>query len=287
MKKIFVSVCLLVGVSVFGFCQEDKEFRQPLLNNPISMAALFPRPEIPADIEKPVWFGEKLKFKIKWGAIAVGSATMESDGVVDIGRTPFYYLKTTANSNKFVDTFFKVRDINESVVNVKDLSSLGFSKQIREGEYLWDEWVIFNSKDKKYMGQKKDGEGNISKAEGDIPGKVQDILSALYYVRAQKLEVGRKIIFDVNTRKNWPLVVKVIEREKIKVPAGEFDCFVVEPKMRDKGIFVQKGKSLKIWVTADKYHMPVLMKAEVFIGHVSALLESYSRPYEGKNESVT
>lgn len=285
LKKTSV-LFLFAALAASSFCQDTAENRKPIKYTPVSIALSVPRPALPKDITPPSWFNEKLDFTIKWGILSVGNAVMQSDGLLDVEGILCYYLKTTAKSTSFVDTFFKVRDINESIIKVSDMYSLGFTKQIREGTYLWDEWVIFDDKNKRYNGQKKDKEGNISVVKGKISGKVQDILSSMYYVRTHKLEVGKKIVFDVNTKKNWPLIVKVLKREKVKVPAGKFDCFVLEPKMRDKGIFVQKGKSIKVWVTADKYHMPVLMKAEVFIGHVSAMLESYSRPAEKTEKEI-
>jgi hypothetical protein len=134
---------------------------------------------------------------------------------------------------------------------------------------------IFDYEKNTFSGKKKTRAGDIEKVSGDIPGHVQDIFSSLYYVRTQDLQVGKTIELDVNTRKNWPLYVNVLKRETIKVEAGKFDCFVVEPKLRDKGLFVQKGKSLKVWITADKHRIPVKMEAEVMIGSVEAELIEY------------
>jgi len=60
-----------------------------------------------------------------------------------------------------------------------------------------------------------------------------------------------------------------------KTGAGEglgrqVDCFRVEPVLREPGVFVSKGKKLQVWMTTDETHMPVLMRSEIFIGHVSA-----------------
>ena len=49
-------------------------------------------------------------------------------------------------------------------------------------------------------------------------------------------------------------------------------CYRVEPVLRERGIFISKGKKLEVWLTADARHMPVLMRSEIFIGHVSAEL---------------
>jgi len=97
-------------------------------------------------------------------------------------------------------------------------------------------------------------------------------------VRAQRLEIGHDIVFDiVNREKQYPLVVKVLKKDTVKTSAGKFNCIVVEPQLRGEGIFVAKGKSLKVWLTDDEYKMPVKMEVEVFIGSVSAELLEYKR----------
>lgn len=107
---------------------------------------------------------------------------------------------------------------------------------------------------------------------------VVDMLTSLYFVRAQKLEVGKNVVFDIiNREEQFPLIVKVLKKETVKTAAGKFNCIVVEPQFRGEGIFVAKGKSLKVWLTDDKYKMPVKMEAEVFIGSVSAELLEYKR----------
>ena len=90
--------------------------------------------------------------------------------------------------------------------------------------------------------------------------------------------MGKDLVFDiVNRSKQYPLIVKVLKKEKVKTKAGTFNTIVVEPQIRGEGIFVSKGKSLKVWLTDDKYKMPVKMTVEVFIGSVSAELLEYKR----------
>src|ERR1019366_7249426 len=120
---------------------------------------------------------------------------------------------------------------------------------------------------------------------GPIPQNVLDVLSSLYYVRSLPLEVGKSFTIDVHSgEKTWPLIVNVKKREKVKVKAGKFMCYRVEPVLREPGIFISKGKKLEVWLTADDRHMPVLMRSEVFIGHVSAELvkETHRIPGEAK-----
>ena len=113
---------------------------------------------------------------------------------------------------------------------------------------------------------------------GELTQPVLDILTALYYVRTQPLTPGKEVIFDIiNREEQYPLVVKVTGRETVKTAAGKFNCLVVEPQFRGEGIFVSKGKNLKVWLTDDVYKMPVKMSTEVFIGSVYAELLDYKR----------
>ena len=108
-----------------------------------------------------------------------------------------------------------------------------------------------------------------------IAPRTQDILSAMYYVRTLPLEVGQNIAVANHTDgKNYPLIIKVLRRERVTVDAGTFDCIVVEPILRGPAIFQQKGR-LTVWLTDDRYKIPVLMKSKVVIGAVAAVLKEY------------
>jgi len=210
--------------------------------------------------------GEKLEFKVRWGPIVAGSATMEISEIIEFKGRKCFRIISTAESNKFFSTFFKVRDRVESFMDKEGLYSLHFEKHIREGKFKADRYVDF------------DQENHIAIEEKDtiqVPPFVQDVLSALYYVRTQPLEVGKSLFVDNHTdKKNYPIEVKVLRRERVEVEAGTFDCLVVEPILQASGIFEQKG-SLTVWLTDDQKKMPVLMKSKVVIGSIATELKNY------------
>jgi len=55
------------------------------------------------------------------------------------------------------------------------------------------------------------------------------------------------------------------------VPAGTFDCIVVEPALKFEGLFQQKGK-VTIWLTDDEHRVPVLIKTQIVIGTIDIVL---------------
>ncbi len=217
--------------------------------------------------------GERLEFSISYGPITAGSAVMEVKEITRYNNHKCFRLISTAKSNKFFSFFFKVDDKVESLMDVYGLYSLRFEKHLREGKYRADKYVDF------------DQEQHLAFVAGDtipIQEYVQDALSSLYYVRTIALRVGNSVFVENHSdEKNYSLEVKVLKREKVKVPAGEFDCLVVEPILRASGIFKHTGE-LTVWLTNDKFKMPVLMKSKVAVGSIASKLEKYTQGEIGK-----
>ena len=252
---------------------EDEELI-PLEGRRLSPMAYEPAVQAAAQVP---WSGEELKYGVYYTFIKAGTAYIKNRGLTTVNGRPAYLLQTTAFSASVIDAFFKVRDVNYSWIDAENFYSLGYTQSVREGSYIRDEWLTFDYPRGLFYGeiQKKEEPRVIS---GPLSIRVLDMLSSLYFVRAQKLQIGQDIVFDIiNRERQYPLVVKVLGKETVKTKAGKFDCIVVEPQFRGEGIFVSKGKSLKVWLTDDEYKMPVKMKAEVFIGSVSAELLEYKR----------
>jgi len=240
--------------------------------NPYTYAPLDPQA-----IQTAPWKGEQLKYGLYYSFVKAGTAYIKNRGITTVGGRSAYLIQTTAFSAPVIDTVFRVRDVNHSWLDAQDFKSLGYTQSVREGNYKRDEWVIFDYDNNAYYGEvKKKSEPRT--VSGRLTGPVSDMLTSLYFVRAHTLTVGTDIVLDlINREEAYPMVVKVLARETVKTPAGKFKCIVVEPQFRGEGIFVSKGKSLKVWLTDDQYKMPVKMKTEVFIGSVSAELLEYKR----------
>ena len=176
---------------------------------------------------------------------------------------PCYLIKTTARSSSAINLFFRVRDRVESIVDRAGLFPWKFEKHLREGKFRRDRVTLFDPYQDLAF---------IKKDTVETPPYVQDILSSFYFVRTLPLEVGKYYDIDnISDKKIYPLRVLVHKKEQIRVPAGRFDCIVVEPVLRGEGLFNQKGR-LTIWLTDDVLKIPVMMKSEVFIGTVDVKL---------------
>ena len=215
----------------------------------------------------PYGIGENLVFSIDYGPVNAGEGTLEVRKVIDFEGHPCYEIVSEAKSNRFFSTFYKVRDKVVSYIDIHDQYSRYFSKRLREGNY------------KKNVAYRLDQEaGKAYYTDGNvfdiIPG-THDILSAFYYVRSLDLVPGEDPeITTHSSHKNYGLKVIVHGRETIEVPAGTFDCIVVEPVILGEGLFQHEGK-LTVWLTDDEARMPVLMKTKVPVGSIDASLKEY------------
>lgn len=246
-----------------------------LLHPWYTLPAITPVPEGP----HPKWFNESLKFKIGWSFVTAGEADLITGKMVDIGHTKAYVVEAYAQSFSVIDKLFKVRDINVSWIAADLTRSLGFWQSVREGGYMRDEVITFDFKNNTYTLHKQDNKKRLSTKVIPFKGEtIWDMLSSMYFVRTKPLPVKGEVFFDiVNAQEQYPLKVIVHGKETVKVKAGKFNCILVEPVISGEGIFVSKGKSLKVWLTDDEYRMPVKMSVEVMIGSVYAELVSYTR----------
>lgn len=226
---------------------------------------------IPRKIVNNAWsVGEKLIFSIDYGFFHAGTATMAVVGTEKVNGGLCYQIRTTAASNKFISTFYKVRDTVRSFIDVEGIFSRRIEKMLREGRYKSDRFVDFYHD--RLIALNTTEKYDLT----EIPLYTQDILSSLYLLRTYDLEVGKdETIIAYADGKVYPLKVIVHKIENVKVPAGEFECFKVEPVLKSEGIFRQKGK-LMIWLTNDGRKLPVKMTSKVFIGNIGSNLEKYS-----------
>jgi len=210
--------------------------------------------------------GEKLDFEVKYGFISAGTATMCVERLIEFKNRPCFLISSTAHSNSFFSTFYKVDDRVETIVDATGLFTWRFEKNLNEGSYRANRLVEFDQRSQKAY-YKKD--------TADVPMFVQDALSVFYYVRTKPLEVGKSVFIDhYNDGKLYVLEVKVLEKEKITVSAGTFECIVVEPLLQSVGVFKHEGR-LKVWMTDDRLRLPVLMKSKVLVGSISVELTDY------------
>jgi len=235
-------------------------------------------PNAPAD-EAPHPFqpGEKLVFELKWTVVPAGTATLEVKPIQKVDGKDTYHFSMKAKSNRFVDSFYKVRDRLDGYTNLEISRSVFYAKRQREGKTKKNvvvrfDWASQTAEYTEFIKQSK-------KRPIDLMPGAFDPLSIFYHTRTLVFDVGDELQRPVTDGKKCVLgKAKILRKEKIVVPAGEFDTFLMVPDLQHVGGVFKKSKDAKIeiWVSADSRKIPVKLKSEVVVGSFSAELISYS-----------
>ena len=222
------------------------------------------RETLPASAH-PFRAGESLHFAVQYGFIHAGSAWLEVPEVVDWQGAPSWRLVARAESNSFFDKVYRVRNRIESVWDQGGLFSHRYFEVRHEGHFEANDTITFDST--AHTARYRNGDVLT------VPPRVQDALSSFYYTRFQPLPLGGSIVFDYHaSHKSAPMEVRILGRDRVKTPAGRFNCVMIEPILNAGGIFKNNGR-LVIWVTDDARRMPVLMRSKVLIGSINVVLQ--------------
>jgi len=222
-----------------------------------------------AEDQKAFSVGEKLLFDVNFGFITAGYAEMVIPKLDTVLGTTTYQVQFNVRSTPTFDFFFEVRDRYETYLDTATTVPWRFEQHIKEGSFRRDYSAIF------------DQNNNIAKTgEGDfpIPEYVHDIMSAFYYARTidySKFKVGQRVhLQNFFKGKINPLDVKYLGKQKIEVDAGTFNCIIVEPMVKEGGLFKSEGRIL-IWLSDDENKIPVKVSTKVVIGSIDAELREY------------
>ncbi len=93
----------------------------------------------------------------------------------------------------------------------------------------------------------------------DFSGQLQDVLSAIYFIRTQPLAVGKSFeVFVGDGGRVYKIPVKVVEKKRMKTILGRVDVLRVNPELfgPERLIDDEKGE-FSIWITDDAQHIPV------------------------------
>ncbi|MDP3999211.1 MAG: DUF3108 domain-containing protein [bacterium] len=199
--------------------------------------------------------GEKLHYGISWFIFSAGKASLSVEEMIIMNGQNCYRLSGRAQST--ILFFFSVDDRIESVVSESALLPFRYEKHLREGKYKKDQVVEFDP----VKGTARYGDQEAIVALGS-----RDLLGAFYYFRSLNLPAaGQSATLLVHTdKKNYELIVEVLGKETIKVPAGKFSTIHIKPKLKFEGLWRQDG-DIDIWLTDDDAHIPVKIKSKVKI----------------------
>jgi len=215
----------------------------------------------------PFAAGEQLQYEVRFGSLKVGTAQMEVVALDNVRGRLAWHTAFWVRGGNFL---YRVNDVYESWMDAETLSSLRFVQELEEGGKdtqrhfeIYPDRAVFVQISKK-----------PAKEEKSVSQPLDDG-SFLYFLRTIPLEVGQTYDFNRYFRPDRnPVRIRVLRKEKVRVPAGTFDAIVVQPVIKTKGIFSENGHA-EVWLSDDERHIMLQLKSKLKFGSLNLYLKSY------------
>jgi len=228
-----------------------------------------------APAKVPFGVGELLEYDIRFrGAptlnkeVHVGNGSMEVLPMDTVrGRDTWHTLFRLSGGIPF----YHVNDRYEAWADTRTLTSLRFFQDIDEGNYEPKRHFEIFPDRKEYIENEKP-------AAESVEHPVDDGF-LMYFLRTVPLRVGLDTSLNNYFKADRnPVRIRVLRREKVRVPAGEFNAIVIQPIIKSQGLFSEGGEA-EIWLSDDPRHIVVQMKAKVpVLRTLDLYLQSYQPP---------
>lgn len=226
--------------------------------------------DAPARSPVPVPFGpgESARYQVKLGALSVGEGSLSVLGIENVRGVPAYHLDLVIRGGI---PLARVDDRQQSWLGVEDLVARRFIQDIHEVRYKRYRHFEFHPENLLWTRADAEERGPLASSQP------LDDLSFVYYIRTLPLREGDVYTMDRYYRESGnPVVVRVLRRDRVTVPAGTFNTVVVSPRIRTRGLFSEGGEA-ELHFTDDDRRILVLLRSKVpLVGSLTLHLREWT-----------
>jgi len=207
--------------------------------------------------DQPFKTGETLIYATGFRLFSAGTSTME---IVAQEGDSSLHIVSQVRTNDFFDHLYRIRDRIDLWLDSSTLELRHMRRDIHEGRYARRDTTTVNR------------ETGFSHARDDtltVAEPVFDPIGVIYYLRSLPLAIGDEIplaIFDGRHLRKIAIIVGGPER--IRVPAGEFECLVLKPESLDDRSLTSAADYLRVWLSADERRLPVRIEQRASFGKI-------------------
>jgi hypothetical protein len=203
--------------------------------------------------------GERLSYDVRCGPIPVGTLTLEALAPDTVDSSACWHLRADLELRRSFSWLFWAEYRLETWCRVSDFVTLRSYKRTREPRYR-SAWMAFF----------EPSAGVVTYSDGStyaLPDSARDMLTLWYSLRDGGFAVGETVRANVHdSRKTYRLQATTTGARQVSVPAGVFDCLVVNPRA---------GTPLgSVYISDDRERLPVVIRTRFGGLVVSAYLRS-------------
>jgi len=237
--------------------------------------ALLPARPLPDSVRVPSYSpgplpyhpGQQLIYQASWIGIpaAGGKVVLNPDHDDPALLTAEIWVST----NRLTDKLYKMRDYLREDFTANSLKPTEMNIRQNEGRRHDTFKVTFDQRDHVVTLVKHGPRGQQTRKflSYNPSGPVSGAMMAL----SQPLEAGDSLSFDAfSGTTRYVFELKVVRRERIGTPLGEFDAFRIVPSITylSDGKINDEVQDTTLWVSADARRLPLRIESAVFIGSV-------------------
>ena len=218
----------------------------------------------------PFRVGEKLTYQIFWGPFVAGRATLHVEGIDQVDGHDCYHLIARAGTSGLADLLFHVDSTTESWMDMNELFTRRYREHRVEGKKVRNTEVLYDY-ERHEMTTTNLNNGKTSVCPLDE--HVQDVVSALYYVRMLPLKQSVTNKFLINASgSNYPMNICPDLRKLLWVrPVGDVEALRIEPQPTLNIVAANHGR-MWFWVSDDSHKLPLLVSSDMKIGSARLVL---------------
>jgi uncharacterized protein DUF3108 len=225
-------------------------------------------------VSQPLPFkpGETLVYDVNFSKFVfsgtIGELQLSVSNASDSSKPEMIELKAEAVSRGFFPALFglKVRDRYNSVVDPNDFGLRTTTKLLDEGKLRREQKSVVDREAGRVRYTDRDLANEKTEPkikEKPSPSWVQDLLSAIYFVRTQQLKEGDVLAVPISEGGEvYNIDIVVGKREEIKTVAGKFKAIQLNAKVFG-GRYIRRSGEMLVWVTDDERRIPVHSRIKV------------------------
>jgi hypothetical protein len=221
--------------------------------------------------------GEAATYSVAIGRFRIGEARLAIEGLETLGGKDIVQTTLRVDGGP---PFFRVEMSLSSWAEAGSMRSVRFERNMREGPKRYRDRYVLDQESGSYTAERWSEdlgafEPSTAEPSGPMPADAIDEIAILYLVRTLPLEPGDEYSLERYFKpQSNPVVVRVLKREEIRVPAGRFQTIVVEPIIPELGAFQAKKKP-RVWITDDERRIIVKLQTSAPVGPVALNLTDY------------
>lgn len=216
--------------------------------------------------------GETLDFDVDALGAKAAKMTMRVEPKQD-GTLP---IEVSVETNTFFSKVRRVRGSGKSYLNPRTLRPSRYYEDAKENEIHRIADVTFKKDKTAKLVSTINGQRSVAQLK--YGNDVTDVAGAIFLLRALPLKEGLPVCVDVyGIRAIWRVWGKVLPKEHVSLPLGEFDAFHLEGEAARLDI-PDARRQLHVWISDDARRLPLAAVGMIDLGAVRATLTGFSRP---------